>query len=191
MPNPSRANPAAASLALSEAKSWLRVTHTADDALISELIDAARDTVEEHCCRTLVNRVCTYVLDADDIRGSKYIWMPFGPVVSITSATVYDTDGNTTLVTASDYFLDGDRLVNYTGWEYGRLWKSLSIVYVAGYGASHTSIPQGLRQVVRVCLADLYMSRQSEVAGTTVVRSAQTWQSLAAPYRQGHLTTWH
>lgn len=187
----SRANPSVEPLSLTEAKTWLRVSGSAEDSLIEALIQTARDQVEEYTCRTLVNRTCTLKLEDEEVQEAD-IWLPYGPVSAITSVTSYTTDDVGTAESADDYYLAGDRLVQEGSWTSERDFASVVVIYTAGYGSGRDDLPAGLVHAVRVCLTDLFEMRQSEVVGTVVAASKSgTWQNFAEPYRQGHLSTWH
>lgn len=187
----SRANPTAEPLSLTEAKSWLRVDGSDEDALIESLITSARDQVEEYTARTLINRTVTLKLDEVEVDEDADIWLPYGPVSAITSVTYYSSDDAATVESADDYYLAGDRLTHEGAWTTERDWASITVLYTAGYGAGRDDLPAGLVHAVRVCLSDLYEMRQSEVVGTMIATSRMgTWQQYADPYRQGHLSTW-
>lgn len=187
--NLSRALPTSEPLSLIEAKQWLRIDHDDEDALVEALIQTARDQVEEYTARSLVNRVITLKLDRSEI-ARPAIWLPYGPVSTITSVTYYTTDDVGTVESANDYYLAGDRLVHEGAWTWERDWAAVTIVYTAGYGAYGSAVPSGLTHALRMLLSDLYEVRQSEVVGTIIARSSGNWQSYADPYRQGHLSTW-
>jgi len=188
--NVSRAAASEPVLGVQDARVWLRASSEEED-VIQALIQAATDQVEENVCRTLVNRVVTYTLDAGEDRGP--IWLPFGPVSAITSVTAYNSSDTSTAIT--DYVLVGDKLHEASGTEgwrvaNGRAYRSLVIVYTAGYGSTAEDVPEGLRVAVKKLCRDLFELRSSEVSGSSVAEVSSNWEKLCAPYRQGNLSQW-
>src|ERR1700712_1273735 len=80
--------PAAEPWSVAEAKSFLRVEHDDDDAIIGSLISAARCHVEALTRRGLITQTWRIVLDQwpDDGR----ITLRMGPVRPVVAARVYD-----------------------------------------------------------------------------------------------------
>lgn len=84
---------AAEPISLAQAKNHLRVeiSETADDALITALITAARESAEHYAGRAFAEQTLEAAYDgfpADD-----YLKLPFGPAASVTSVKYDDTDG--------------------------------------------------------------------------------------------------
>ena len=174
-------------ISLEEAKLWLRVDHTEEDDLITELEKSARRSCEAFTRRSFINTTWTLKLDefpsaecrtslaSISSARSDEITLPRSPLSSVTSITYTDTDGNTQTVSASNYTVD-------TGSEPGRVvpafnafWpltrnviNAVSVLHVSGYGAAETSVPSGLKIAIRVLMADLYEERGSFVVGTVV-----------------------
>src|SRR5688572_29997630 len=73
--------PASEPLTLAEAKLYLRVDHTNEDALIGDMIVAARMTAESWLKRSLISQAWKLSYD-DGI--PDIVWLPMGPVSSIT-----------------------------------------------------------------------------------------------------------
>ena len=93
------AAPVAEPVTLSEAKAHLRVSDTAEDTLITGLIKAAREEVEETTGLALITQDWRLYLDC---------WPPSGivrlrrnPVQSVIQVTVYDGSGNAADVCAA------------------------------------------------------------------------------------------
>lgn len=92
---------------LQEAKLYLRQDSTASDALIDELISAAREFTEGPKGR--LNRLWltqTWLLQLDEFPSSGEIMIPLAPVQSVTSVRYYDEDGNLQTVDPLNYYLD-------------------------------------------------------------------------------------
>lgn len=118
---------------LTDAKGFLRVSVTDDDALITGLIQAAREVAEVYTGRALAQRTFVQVLDShpyytDTIQSqlayppsyyslprysttlwnySQMIKLPFSPVLSVQSMIYIDANGNAqTLHQDTDFILD-------------------------------------------------------------------------------------
>lgn len=83
--------PALEPVSLTEARAHLRVTSTAEDALIERLVAAARAEIERLTRRALVLQGWRLYLDAWP--PGRVVRLPVAPVASIDSVTVYDGDG--------------------------------------------------------------------------------------------------
>lgn len=177
--------PAAALVATSEAKTWLRVNHSNDDTLIADLVTTATKKVERATNRALINQtwklqkdeICNYERDPwwDGQREGhighlfgqpKYISLGLAPVSSITTFSYFAEDNTEATYSAANYFLDSvsspARLVLNTGsvWPTGlRDHASIQITFVAGYGSSSSDVPEDLITAVRLWVAHLYENR--------------------------------
>lgn len=183
--------PSVEPVTLAEAKSHLRVTGTAEDVYLHQLIQGAREQVEGWTGRALITRTVTLDLDAWEARSPVQLMFP--PVASITSVTGYDNDGNTTVVSSSNYYLSGSQELveapNTSGWmeDAERRYWGLRVVYSAGYGAGAESVPYALRRAILTLIADMYEIRQSEVPDI-LRKVGVSWRAMARPYRVNKLT---
>jgi uncharacterized phiE125 gp8 family phage protein len=141
---------------LAEAKNWLRVEHSAEDALIKELIGSARQDGENATRRTWMAATLQLRLDH---------WpreLPRPPVQSVSSVEYVDPDGQTQTFTA--YQVDTDV-------EPARIWPdndwpkiadrpdAVRIKYDAGW--SQAEVPQPLKVYTLMRTAELYDHRTS------------------------------
>src|SRR2546429_8747127 len=96
--------PAAKPLTLADAKAYLRVAHSDDDAVIAALIAGARSHVEAQTRRALITQTWRLIRDA---------WPPDGriavvpaPLRSVIAARVYDAGGATHAVDTGAFVAD-------------------------------------------------------------------------------------
>jgi uncharacterized phiE125 gp8 family phage protein len=129
---------------LAQLKAHLQITYSDDDVYLTELIAACRAAIEQFCCISLVEKTITLFADLYCERE-----LPYGPVASLTSASLKTGNSVYTIQTANDdYELDGitggfQKFKPYSG---GR-WK---IVYNTGYDAA--KVPKDLiLDLKRVC----------------------------------------
>jgi uncharacterized phiE125 gp8 family phage protein len=151
--------PAIEPITLAEAKQFLRVDNSADDALITLMITAAREAAERYLGLSFITQswkltLAEYLPETVPLR--------FGPVQSITSVTILLEAGGTQVLSASGYRLSIDKraieiLTPITGYRF-------EIVYQSGYGATAASIPGLIRQGILQHLAAMYDLRSPAAA---------------------------
>ena len=111
--------PASEPLSQSETKSYLRVTDSGDDALITSLIVTARKIAEEHMSRAIISQTLRLFVDSLDEyedplwEGMRtgaylnyykdYIDLPFPDVSSVTHVKTYDDEDTATTFASSKY----------------------------------------------------------------------------------------
>lgn len=161
------------------------VLASAEGPFLTELIQAAREYVEEYTRRALITQSYTLVLDAwpriqndigwwDGVRqGSitqgdqRYVELPIGPLQSVTSINTYDQDNAATVFDASYYFEDTNASPGQVILNNGVVWpiftrsrNGIEIVYVAGYGDAATDVPAPLRMAIKQLAAHWYENRE-------------------------------
>ena len=138
---------------LAEAKVDLRVDHTDDDTLITNLIVAARQEAEDIARRAFVNR--TLDLSISGWPADGYIRLPYPPAVSITAITYYKDDNTSATMTSSDYILVSDIDPAVVALALNKSWPDASlrpvapirVRYVAGAAAGGVGLYAGVRTV--------------------------------------------
>lgn len=175
--------PAIEPLTLVEAKAFLRVEHGADDDLIALLIKAARSEVESATCRAMITQSWRIVLDHWPASG--LIVAPISPLRSITTARVRASDGSASSIDLSAFTLDTVRLPGRIRFdraavsEPGQPIAGIEIEITAGHGETAASVPEPLRQAMRLLIACSYEQRD-RVEGDKL---PDTVAALVAPYR--------
>lgn len=180
--------PAAEPLTLAELKLHLRVTGSADNDYITSLGTAARRRVEEITGRALINQ--TWYLYADEWPSCDRFRLPKAPLSSVTSVTYYDTDGTQNTFSASSWDPDTNATPGEVVLTYGSVWPSTTmrpnspivIEYVAGYGASGSSVPEELKQAIYLMVGLWYAYREPIVTGSIVSTIPEIIPDLLAPY---------
>jgi len=143
---------------------------TAEDSLLTSILQSAREIVEDECRRALMPQTWDYYLQGWP-RGN-YIKLPFGNLVSVTSVKWKDIDGTeTTLTPTTDYLVEtngegvGRILLPYAGvWPSGTLYPSnpITIRFACGY-ASAAAIPSKVKSAILMLATDMYYNRESQV----------------------------
>lgn len=182
--------PAAADpVSLAEAKLFLRVNVTDDDALITALISAATDWVQKKTGRQLVTATLQQQWDSfpsvwypprivSQATGQRLYFAGMTaalltldrlPVQSVTSVTYYDTNNAQQTVSSATYFTDlvfnPPRIVPVDAWPSVYLGRpnAVQCTFVAGYGVAGT-VPEMLRTAVKMLVSHWYENREPVVS---------------------------
>lgn len=160
---------------------------TAEDDLLTAIITAAREHVEDITRRALLTQTWYYYLDK--FPDKDFIRLPFGNLASVTSVKYKDSDGTeTTMTVTTDYIVEtnGDgcgRLVLPYGisWPSVTLYPSnpITIEFVCGW-TSAASIPKKIRHALLMICADLYENREAQSSSQFAYQENKTVKALLA-----------
>jgi len=176
------APPGAEPLTLEDTKLHLRLTHDADDNLLTSLIMTARMICEADTGLALVTRGYSLWLDRwpqtrdtawwDGLREGAQVSqadtviLPRPPLVSVSGIYLYDDAGQETTLGAEAYHVDTiakpGRLVlrqHVPPPVALRSVNGIEIRYFSGFGATPQSVPAPLRQGMKQMIAHLYAAR--------------------------------
>ena len=151
---------------VAEAKAQARVDISTDDALITGLIVAARQLVEETTWRALVTQRWDLYLDAWP--DGDTILLPRPPLRSIVTFEYTNDAGAATAVPAADYLVDAVsepgrlRLKASASWPSATLREinGVHIRFEAGYGVA-SAVPQRYKQAVLLLVSTWYENRET------------------------------
>jgi uncharacterized phiE125 gp8 family phage protein len=169
--------PTAEPISLTDAKMWLRLDHSAEDDLVSGLIQMVREAVEERGISVFTQ---TWDLTLDYFPHGA-IDIPKAPLQSITSVKYTDTDGVEQTLAASAYQVDTKSGIPRVAAVYGTVWPStrhelnaVTVRFVAGYGTlgATPDVPERILQAMRLALTTAYAIRSDEVVGAVQARKA-------------------
>lgn len=170
--------PQAEPVTLAEAKLHLKIDTTDEDALIQNLITAARARAEWHSGRAFVTQ--DWVLRLDRWPKTGIVEIPLPPLQAVTEVAVITADGARVVAGATTYRADTAsvpaRVMLGPPPRNLRHQDCLEIAFTAGYGDA-TAVPAGICEGILQIVADLYSHRGDD----TIV--SQAGQALLAPYR--------
>ena len=128
--------PASEPITLASAKLFLRIEHSADDEAVTRAITAARQAAEQYLKTALLPQSWDYTR-ANPCGLS--VVLPYGPAQSITSVTLTNEAGTSTVMNAANYRLsvDGFRVI-FTN---PQSIEKLAVRYVAGMATVLADIP--------------------------------------------------
>lgn len=169
-------------VSVAELKNFLRVEHTADDALIRHIRDAAVAYVEEYT-NTAIG-TATWTAYADRFVP---LALPVGPVSAITSISYLATNGGTYETLGTGYYfpdLDGKpariRFVDAPTLADDEL-SAVKIVFTGGF--ADTDVPAAIVHAIYMLTANMYEQRLPEVVGTISSATQFGIAALLAPHR--------
>lgn len=180
-------------ISLTDAKSFLRVETSADDVLISALVTTSRLQIEAALDLALIHQTWSLLLDVWP--QTPHITMPFAPVAHLVAVNTYDRDGDATPIPLASFELDNasssPRLLRRNGFATTtpmRALNAIEISFVAGYGATADSVPEPIRQALRLLVAHWYEHRDPGEVDVPAANVPASVSSLLAPYRRVRLS---
>lgn len=173
--------PASLPVSVADAKAFLNVEGTADDAMIEAFIYAAVDSVRQYCRRSIGTETLELRMDGFTARDDDAVMalgpgmhtvslpvllgradvvdLPFGPVVSITSITTYGRDNVSAVFSSANYGFDRSRvyLNESASWPSNlRAFDAVAIRYVSG----DATVPAAILQSIKTHVAAMYECRE-------------------------------
>ena len=152
---------------LSEVKNYLKVDTSADDTLITTLLQSAREVAERYLNQALITQTITEKLDR---LSNPTIYLSVSPVIAVSSFQYADSQNTTQTYNALNYIVDTFEKPARLSLAYGKTWPTLygnindvTITYTAGYGATAASVPMQIRQAILMMIADSYDNREDYV----------------------------
>lgn len=173
--------PAGEPIDLAAAKLHLRVDDTADDALITSLITAARAMAETELHRYLMTQTLDLYLDHFPIYTNprfpdRDILLP--PVQSVTSIVYTDTDGTELTLDPSLYRVDAMSQPARIAAAWGYVWpptrrqsSAVKVRFVAGYGAA-VDVPECIKNWMLLKIGTMYENREQVSIGQRLTLAA-------------------
>jgi uncharacterized phiE125 gp8 family phage protein len=174
--------PSAEPVALADARAFLRVTSTAEDALIGALITAARTRIEAELGLAMLS---TGFRESFDALPDGPIVLSRGPLTAAAAISVADSSGTFTALSAATYLPAlGSRPGSIT--PVSGAWPTPGIAvdgarvdYTAGFGADPTEVPAPLVQAILRLVGYAYDHRSEP--DPAPIALIEPW---IAPYRR-------
>ena len=176
--------PEAEPVTLTQAKAWLRVDHSDEDATIELLITAARERAEELTGRVFVQRRLEMRLDA--FPAGNVIEIPHPPLIAVNSVSYIDGSGDLQTLSGSpsEWIEDTVSAPGRIQTLQGESWPAtrdeigaVRIDFTCGYAPEAGSpadwgsnVPALVKQWMQVRLGTFYMQREALVIGQSVTQ---------------------
>ncbi len=177
---------------LDEAKQHCRVDSddTEDDAVLTRLIKAATDMVEQQAGKALLEQTWNLLIAAPD--GAGHLHLPLTPVISVDDISYFDRDNVSQSATVGDFQLYKDEDHAWLEPKQGNVWPAtyarhdaITVQFKAGFGANETDVPENLRQAVLLTVGHWFENREAIVVGTIAAEMPLTAQHLIDLSRKG------
>lgn len=154
-------------VSLTEVKAWVKISFSEDDLIIDDLIVTARKILEGFTGLSFGVKTLTAYMCIED----KWLDLPYGPVLAITSITRIDGIGSTdVLVSGSDYELVGRRVIMNQEGEF-------KIIYTTSF-----NVPESLKTDIKKLVAYMYANRGIQFEAEDAIKTFPEWSSLSAHY---------
>lgn len=164
---------------------------TAEDDLLTALIQASREHVENITRRALLTQTWYYYLQ--EFPAEDFIKIPFGNLQSASLVITYkDTDGTvTTMTLTTDYLIETNgEGIGRIALPYGVSWPSetlypsnpITIEFACGWTAA-ASIPASIIAALKLILADLWQNREGRVLSNLNYQENKAVMALLASNR--------
>jgi hypothetical protein len=130
---------------LANAKQWLNLTTSNDDALLSRLVTAASQFIQTWLCRQIAQSTYAETRNGDGGTRLAFANMPTTAVQAVT------VDGTAILPAvsplAAGYLFDA-RCLYLNGYAFNRGYQNVTLVYTAGYAATPPEVEQACIELV-------------------------------------------
>jgi len=163
---------------------------SAESTLLTAIITAAREHVEDITRRALLTQEWDYCLN--EWPEGDAIKLPFGNLTTVTSVSWKDTDGTETILTAgTDYIVEtngegiGRVVLPYgVSWPSGCLYPSnpIKVRFVCGWTAA-ASIPRKIKVALLMICKGLYDNREDQTFGNYQYQENRAVKALLASSR--------
>lgn len=179
--------PSAEPVTLAEVKQHLRLSHDSEDALVSSLMKAAREEVEQATGLALISQQWRLYLDCWPV--SQIILLQRTPVLSLDSVTVFDEAGVPSTLALSGLVLDRAsrpaRIAMPDGLtQPGRDINGIEVDFTAGFGATGVEVPDGLKRAIMLLAAHWYEYRGAEPFDRASAAWPPNFERIIARYRR-------
>lgn len=184
--------PVSLPISVSEAKSYLRISNSSEDALIEQIIDGAASYCEEELDLAIMEQTITLKLDAFPPDSEKEILLPRSNLLSVSSVGYTDTAGDPQTYadfTADTYSIPGRIVNNADEWpDTKEVANAVTIVYKAGFESYNTSatyqMPGAVSIAMLMLIAHFYENRGAIAHGQVSDEIAISVTNLLQKYRK-------
>ncbi|VAV99818.1 hypothetical protein MNBD_ALPHA06-751 [hydrothermal vent metagenome] len=159
--------PAIEPVSLLQAKAWLRLDITAEDALVSQLIMTARIRSEAVTRRAFISQSIREIAKANPETG--IVDLDVLPLQSISEIAEIHADGSEQILAAEAYVVDSDN--GRVLLQQSHANTSYRLSYIAGYGDSAEDVPAPLKTAILLQVGWLFEHREED--GATMPHAAQ------------------
>ena len=182
------AGPAEEPVSLVEAKAFLKVDDSAEDALITTLSGAARLHIEGVTGRALLAQSWRVVLDGWP--DNRQVKLPVVPFMALTEISAYDAAGAAHELPLAQFMSEPDRLLlpaDVAGMPVLRERQGLEIDYVAGFGTEPADVPADIRQALLLLVGYWFEHRDAVIVAGSGAVVPSGFDRMVAGYKRVRL----
>ena len=177
--------PSSEPITLAEAKLYLRVDDSTEDALITAIITAARRKFENDTYHYLMPQTWELYLNQNEINAEQ-ISINKSDITAISSVKYYDQSNTQQTLSANDYqtAIQGRPYsiqLTTVPQVYNRL-EAMVIRFTLGY-TNAAAVPEDIKTAIKTIIGTLYENRQTIVTGTQVNEVPDTYKFIMENYR--------
>ena len=177
--------PSSEPITLGEAKLYLRVDDSTEDALITAIITAARRKFENDTYHYLMPQTWELYLNQNEINAEQ-ISINKSDITAISSVKYYDQSNTQQTLSTNDYqtAIQGRPYsiqLTTVPQVYNRL-EAMVIRFTLGY-TNAAAVPEDIKTAIKTLIGTLYENRQTVVTGTQVNEVPDTYRFIMENYR--------
>ena len=137
-----------------------------DDYISQSLIPTARAYIENLCWRKFITQ--SWYAYLDDWPKGDYIELPYGNLQSVTTIKYTDSDNSESTWSSAEYIVGTNYERGRVTLEDGYTWPNvvlypsspIEIDFTCGYGAAASSVPDCIKQAIKLAISDLFENRE-------------------------------
>lgn len=156
--------PTSEPLLLDDAKTFMHILETDEDAIIESMIISAREYAENYTNRQF--EIATYELITDRIYSGFAI--PKSPVIEISSIEYMDTLGVYQTMDTANYYSYGENGATKLNFETIPEFKNDKRAFKITFKAGYASVPSSIVSFLKVMVSTLYENREQYVVGVNI-----------------------
>lgn len=177
--------PAVEPLSVADAKTFLRVEHGDDDAIIAALVAAARHHVEALTRSGLITQTWRLVLDRWP--GNGRVTPRLNPLRALAAARIYNESGVTSAIDVAGFVIDrAAGVIAAPGWSLpvpGRSVAGIELDIEIGFGDAAADVPPTLLQAIRMLVGHWYENRGLIAIGQSVAMMPASVNAMISSHR--------
>lgn len=178
---------------VAELTSHLRITDSAEEALLDVYLRAAVEHLERTTGVRLLTQTWVATLDYQDVPSSGELELRGRPLQSVSGITYVDTGGTTQTWSSALYTVDTAVVPGRIYPAYNQDWptvrdqqKALSVTYLCGW-TSAAAVPAPLKHALKLLVGHWHETREATVYGQPPTSVPLGYEALIAPYRHWKL----
>lgn len=155
-------------VSLEEAKDFMRILESDDDATIEAMIKSATSYAENFTNRQF--ELATYELFAETF--SQDLQLPKNPIKTLEKIEYMDEGGNYQILDSSNYYLYGEYDVFKVHFDTTASHKKHKQAIKYTFTSGYDNVPDGIKSYILVLVSTLYENRELYVVGVSVDKLA-------------------